>query len=199
MFEFLVLSHPIIWVPILIAFLVVETILVEKDSYGWATLVFGGTLVALQAFSDVKPFTLATQNPWAFLIIVAAYFAGGGLYSIVKWYSYTKKIEDKIGDEVEEKLRGVSAESLAADSSILNRALSNAKSRYATGLTYPLLVSEHKAKITAWMAYWPISGIFTLLDDPIRRIFRAIYRRMAGTLQGISDRSAARLEQRFRG
>lgn len=52
----------------------------------------------------------------------------------------------------------------------------------------PLRVSENKARIISWMAYWPASMAWTVLDDPFRRAMVAIFERIGGSLQRMSDR-----------
>jgi hypothetical protein len=39
-----------------------------------------------------------------------------------------------------------------------------------------------------WMSFWPMSLLWTLLNDPIRKLFTEIYTRISGTLQKIADR-----------
>lgn len=47
---------------------------------------------------------------------------------------------------------------------------------------------EHfKARIIAWIVYWPPVMFWTLLNDPLRHIGRMIYDSVAGVLKGISD------------
>jgi len=46
---------------------------------------------------------------------------------------------------------------------------------------------NYKGRIIAWIVYWPPSMFWTLLNDPIRKLGRQIYYRMAGTLKRISD------------
>jgi hypothetical protein len=52
----------------------------------------------------------------------------------------------------------------------------------------PPQVREHKSDIMLWMTYWPFSCVWTLINDPIRKIFRTIYANIAKSLQSISDR-----------
>jgi len=58
---------------------------------------------------------------------------------------------------------------------------------YARRITMPQ-VRNHKGRIIAWMSYWPWSLFWTLLNDPIRRLFRRIYYQIKNVLQSISDR-----------
>ena len=46
---------------------------------------------------------------------------------------------------------------------------------------------KFKARITAWIVYWPPSLFWTLLNDPFRRIGRMIYESVAHILKNISD------------
>lgn len=46
---------------------------------------------------------------------------------------------------------------------------------------------KFKARITAWIVYWPPSLFWTLLNDPFRRIGRMIYENVAHILKSISD------------
>lgn len=46
---------------------------------------------------------------------------------------------------------------------------------------------QYKGRIVSWIIYWPPSMFWTILNDPIRKIGKAIYNWMAGTLKRISD------------
>jgi len=46
---------------------------------------------------------------------------------------------------------------------------------------------KFKARITAWIVYWPPSLFWTLLNDPLRRIGRMIYEGVANILKKTSD------------
>lgn len=60
------------------------------------------------------------------------------------------------------------------------------------------LVRENKTRIVAWMSYWPASMAWTLIDDPVRRTFLAIYDHIGGSLQRISDRRFAGIEESYK-
>ena len=55
--------------------------------------------------------------------------------------------------------------------------------------------NKHKARILTWMTYWPFSFIWTMLNDPIKRLMKAIYYKIAGFLTRISDRIFAGAEE----
>ena len=58
------------------------------------------------------------------------------------------------------------------------------------GFNYDIVpkAHDHKGDILMWMTYWPFSSLWTLINDPIRKIFRTIYTNIASSLQAISDR-----------
>lgn len=49
-------------------------------------------------------------------------------------------------------------------------------------------VSNNKERIFGWLFYWPLSASWTVLNDPIRRIFNFVYNRISGSLQRMSDK-----------
>jgi hypothetical protein len=58
----------------------------------------------------------------------------------------------------------------------------------------PPQVGNHKADIIRWLSWWPFSVIGTILNDPFRRLFEAVYRGIAETLQRISIRAFADID-----
>jgi hypothetical protein len=50
---------------------------------------------------------------------------------------------------------------------------------------------NEKARITRWMSFWPMSALWTLINDPIRRAFEEIYHLISKALQEISDAAFA--------
>ena len=46
---------------------------------------------------------------------------------------------------------------------------------------------RYKGRIIAWGGYWPPSMVWTILNDPLRRIGNWIYRMLGSTLKRISD------------
>ena len=56
------------------------------------------------------------------------------------------------------------------------------------GDDFPPQVGTHKAKIMGWMMLWPAIMVWTMLTDPVRRVFEEIYDRIGGGLQAMSDR-----------
>jgi hypothetical protein len=48
--------------------------------------------------------------------------------------------------------------------------------------------SENKAAIVAWISYWPLSLLATLLNNPFRRLFEYVYSLVANAYDKISEK-----------
>jgi hypothetical protein len=46
---------------------------------------------------------------------------------------------------------------------------------------------DNKSRIMRWMSFWPVSMLWSFLDDFIKRVFKTIYHRISSFLQRISD------------
>lgn len=49
------------------------------------------------------------------------------------------------------------------------------------------MAARHKSSITQWIAFWPISFAWTMINDPVRKIANYIFSRIKGTFQRMSD------------
>ena len=171
MFEFLLFGS-MVWFWILFGvWSVVLLVSVEYDGAGWATL---ATLAFAATFSvwGVLPgggniLALLTAQPLLVVAGVVAFFVLGTVWAVVKWWFFVNNLANKRREE------------LAIG--------------YRMGTTKPL-VSDNKRRIMTWMCFWPYSFIWTIIDDPIRRVFKAIYRRIRVRLEKIADKAFEGLE-----
>ena len=138
-----------------------------------ATVALALVLVILQLFTDVHPFTYILNDPLRAAVIAAAYVAVGIGYLWYKWSSYTR----------------MAARYIKAYMAEHPSAASNEAARYLGYRSAPLKVNDYRTRIMGWMIYWPLSLAWTLLNDPIRRLYDAIYNCIAKSLQEISNRA----------
>ena len=143
-----------------------------------ATVALGLVLVVLQLFTDVRPFSYVMNDPLRASVIAAGYVILGIGYVWYKWSSYTRMAARQIRN------------SLASNS----RMDANDAARRLGYRSIPLQVSTYKARIMGWMIYWPLSLAWTLLNDPIRRLYEAIYNSIAKSLQEISNKAFKDIE-----
>ena len=149
------------WLMIIVS-IVAITALIENEQNAWADVVFVATFVLLYKFGCGQSLTnlwsMVTTHIWQTILLVLGYFAAGTVYSILKWALYVKDGKQRILD-------------------------SGAKF-YADKWT----PDYHKAKITHWMIYWPISGIWTIISNPVVKLFNRIFNSIKVVYQNISDR-----------
>ncbi len=63
-------------------------------------------------------------------------------------------------------------------------------SRYALQNLIPH-VSDNKPRIIGWMTLWPWSFAWTMVDDPVRSLFKKIYVFIESTFKKMRDRTFA--------
>lgn len=151
-------------------------------------LIFGA---ALQWCGDVDLIGFAFGNPLRLVAVVAAYFLLGGFWGTIKWRIFAKDrleayeelrdefLSDKhipTGTAVPVEFRKQWKERLERRRSSGGRTLAEAPS-----------ARDNKSRIMRWMSFWPVSMLWSFLDDFIKRIFKAIYHRISSFLQRISD------------
>lgn len=149
--------------PLLLIYLCWE--IESRGEAAFATVVLVMILGLLQLFTDIKPLSYISANPFESLWLAMAYVAVGVGYVWIKWYSFVHAKARTRRQDIADGKRFVD--------------------------TAPPQVSKYKEKIFGWMFYWPVSAAWTMLNDPIRRIFNAIYDRISGGLQKISDKAFA--------
>jgi hypothetical protein len=195
MWELFVLGSFGFWALVVIAS-VILLYCAENDRGGLATLTVIGSLCLLNWCGNIPVFSYIWHNPLAIIPGIAGYFVLGTLWGIGKWYFYVreqlaryyevkqkfidnKKLSISVYDAIPEELK---EEWVMAIRSFYDDYCGH----YAVVEVNPK-IAKHKMQMYVWIAYWPWSFVWTMINDPVRKIFRAIYNRIAGMLQAISD------------
>jgi hypothetical protein len=163
---------------------------------GWfATLSLVGTLALLQWLGDVNVLGFVNHHPLLLVLGVVGYFALGTVWSVARWWLHVR--EERLRyDEAradfchDHELDGSIPESLQEDWQAY------LKSRKRRVEIRPK-ARRHKGRILMWMAYWPWSMFWTILNDPVRKAFRFIFHHIHDYLQEISDNAFKGVEQDF--
>ena len=193
--EFLVVGGVWFWVAI-----AAETILlmywIAQETGIASTVSLVVTLVVFQWVFKLD--ILGSVAEWPLCVIggVAAYLLLGTLWTIVKWWFYVKEERRKY-DEFRMKWLRENCDSptgkwLASDAIPAQRVEDFHRALPRWGeckIDCHPLVAEHKELIYLWLAYWPWSFLWTMIDDPVRKMFRAIYRAIRAYLQRMSDKA----------
>jgi hypothetical protein len=190
---------PIVWILAALAVIfIAETVFIEVEQWGWATLILIATVVGCHFLTPFDPLAfIKTQGPFT-VVYVLGYLAVGVGWSFVKWFSYLRAFRDSFREQKESFCKD---KSLDASQPIPDKYLDAFKeylrshARYTTDRkTYDQLLSlerprsiNNKSRITAWMAYWPCSAIGTLLNDPVRRLFNFLFSQFKALYQKLSD------------
>lgn len=163
---------------------------VENKLGGWAiaTVIFYLALLHFFSSRGWTPINVLeyAQAHWGEVFMgVVSYFVIGTIWSILKWWSYVKgerrrydeaisAQEKKLGKPVsewnEEELKNLFVYRYGADN-----------------IEIRPKVDSHKEDVFLWIGFWPFSATWTIIDDPVRRICKAIYDLIGKSLQRISD------------
>lgn len=167
-----VLSWPFLFYTAVFILLTVE-IAYESSFIAFMTLAIVGAIATF--FHWIEPHWFLDH--WTEVLMYAAvYVPIGVMWAVVKWWFYVREQARRRTDAI---MQAKSYESDRGGLSILRK---------------PPQVSEHKSDIMRWMGWWPFSLVGTLLNDPFRRMFEAIYRHLGTFLQKMSDRAFAHLQ-----
>ena len=93
-----------------------------------------------------------------------SYFIVGAIWTVTKWYFFLLKEKDKCLEKNKDR---------------------DNWHQWAT--IDPPKVSDHKSNIMLWMSYWPISAIWTIINDPIKKLFTLIFNKIKNGMQAMSD------------
>ncbi len=163
--------------------------LVENDRGSVATGVLAIGAVIFMVWGNFSLFGWIANNTLEFLMYLVGYFVLGVVWTISKWFFYLLARRDEatdfkasfcqtkglnVDDEMGETIRKNFVDELVAFGSGYN------------DRTFPPSASYHKAAITRWAAYWPLSAFWTLMGDGLKRIWDFIYVQIAALLQRLS-------------
>ena len=141
----------------------------ELEGASVFSLILFGLLVHFIAKVNVITFV---QAYWKDILALAAVYVALGLgWSVAKWCFFVLDLREKYDqfllDHKDTKFTAWDLMCAVGD--------------------LPPRAAKHKSEIVSWIAYWPISVLWTLLHDFFRKVFNRIYDLFAGVFQRISD------------
>lgn len=159
---------------------------IDNDEGFGATATLFGFLLIMQLFGDLKIFSYVRLQPLNAIKWTLCYFAAGTLWSIAKWWFYVRN--ERLHYD-EEKIRFLQKNEV--DGTIIPDKLKSSWTRHAPAKPS---ASRSKDKIIRWMTFWPWSAVWTLINDPIKKLFKSIYANIQNLLQKIADSAFAGTE-----
>lgn len=179
----------ILWFSIIAALVIIISL--ELQSEGTATTAFSLAIALLIWNYGTIVWGLMTANILVTVLFIVGYLICGVIWSFLKWNEFVKSVYrkfktvvNKVGElkapndivNLCEKLRLVGISVYSSDvkttSDIANKIMPK-------GL-------DNKASIVAWISYWPLSLLGTLLNNPFRRLFEYTYSLVSGLYDKIS-------------
>jgi hypothetical protein len=185
-----------------IAIAVLVAILLEFELEGWATTFVSLGIALLMWNYRGEAWEMISQNPWPTVGFVVSYIIIGIVWSFIKWTTYVKrtlgrikKVKDEFIAEHKEINNGNRAE--------FNQMIEKLRLKDSSGYTISVfdkttlddiikkvtpVASEKKSIITAWISYWPMSLVGTLLNNPFRHFFEWLYDNLSGYYDKITNK-----------
>lgn len=196
------------WLVVILASILIVAFL-ENDNAGNATILAIGSILALIFLGNTEIFSWVAVHPLLLILYSVGYIVVGALYGLLKWYLLlhdradrylevrTSWLENAIKRDSSKLPAKLCRQALTAV--VLTGAVKKTwknyiqQEYYGEPITKPS-VGRNKGRILSWMTYWPLSGLWTLINDPIRRIFRWLYRRISTILIHMADKIFADID-----
>jgi hypothetical protein len=125
------------------------------------------------------------EHPGRSFIVALGYLSAGFAWSFVKWWLFVnrqaigykeKRYEWLMQQKNTRERRGVSLEGIGEvtlETMVPENLKNDWLSKIGYGYARPKAV-EHKKTISHWIIYWPVSALWSLLDDFIGKVVRVI-------------------------
>lgn len=176
-----------IWFWLLVAASVIIMLsLIEYENDVPATLTLLATLLVLEFLGDIKVFSYLFKHPAWSAVWVTGYLGAGVAWALGKWYFYARAEKRKY-DKIKKaylKSRNIVGDDIPAEHKV------DWKEHVLRNLSREEVVPQfdrHEARFLMWMMHWPWSLAWTLIDDPIKRLFKEIYHQLKKTGQAIAN------------
>jgi hypothetical protein len=167
----------------------------EDDSNFIASLTLAAFIWIMATVNDFS----IIANPMLWVKWAAVYFAVGTAWSFLKWFSYLHRVKDELRKHKENYVHKTKVElqdngqffdeDFAGFASYLSdmRYLGKAMQPETRGDCTPTMADNFR-KLVRWIAWWPFSAFWTILNDPIRRLVEFIVRRLRTAYDGLANR-----------
>lgn len=166
------------------AVVIAVTTSVHNEKPGWGFIFILAFLGALQFSSDFKPFTWVMANPGLFGLGVLGYVSVAVAWTFLKWYMFSVAAKEMYSDFRKDWIANLKRPfDVVIGEAPLSKAFGSFYAyRKRFGESVPPSPSENASRIMLWMIFWPVDMVWSIINDPVVRVFRWIYRRIAGSL-----------------
>jgi len=199
----LLASATFIWTASIVV-VILMAVALEYEREGLTSIFFSLAIALLlwNYYPSVLGFLL--DQPLSILGFSIGYIVVGVIWSFIKWRSYIKNIFDEIAE--------IKAKFLVEHTTITDKNIRFLLERIVEGYfidytksylsyysrndkdTFEMVINkitpaaaDKKATIVAWISYWPMSLLGTLLNDPFRKLFNSIYKKLSGSYDKMTN------------
>jgi hypothetical protein len=167
----------------------------ERPICAGITLILTFALLAL--LGNFNILAAIKAHPFISLIALPGYFVAGTLWSFAKWWFYVHNEAAKYKEKKEEFLKGEKVLLMAPEEreAAWRRYLEHLQSYRSHPKPE---VSENKCRILTWMIYWPWSFVWTIINDPVTKFFKFIFRKLRFVYEAIVNSAYKDVEGDFK-
>lgn len=171
-----------------LAWILATAIAIENESYFLPVVLLIGIVAVHDVFfgPDKIVYWLAAHK-LHLAIAAMAYVPVGCLYSIWRWWRFCRdcwlKFDDYVRGEATNEWELKRERAACAGMSFEQFVRDAIRPRY-----FPEL-SDNKARLTSWVAYWPMSAAWYVTHDALVHFFQAVHRRMVAVYTRIRDQA----------
>ena len=162
----------------------------------FALISLAAVLLGFQFFGDIPVFISMWTHWDTTLEIIAGWLILASPWAFTKWwlfvrdnsYRYEEILAEylRINSELPKDVNTFTVEQKVAWQEYFNAHSYQDDAYEYTRVEFYPTASAHKADIMTWMMFWPWSFLWTVLNDPIRKLFKNLYRMMVGWLDKIT-------------
>lgn len=165
------------------ATILVLFVFIETNKPGLATVSLIAVFAILAFFGDFNILTWATEHPRGFVFACSIYVAVGIGWSFGKWWFF-------VHDKSERRKRAHTAFLEQHQMTQMHPELVYQWSHsLAFNETRKPRAREHIDRLVLWSCYWPWSFVWTMLNDPVRKLFRSLVEQLHGWYDAVATRA----------
>jgi hypothetical protein len=164
-----------------VIFCLIIMALVEYNRPFWATTLMIVTISGLVFVTKYPLWDEIRANPLLLVYWTIGYLLIGAGWSLFKWWRY-----------VDRTVKRWSKSDYSGHKRNLEM-IRSADSDSTVQLPSEIDPGNNKDRFFGWTLYWPFSGIWTLLDDPLRAAFEFMYEQFGQIYTKIAQRVARRI------
>lgn len=184
------------WFWLIVIEIVILFTCVARETTGWATLSIIAFGCLLYWAGGVDFITYFREHPGWLYYGIPGYFLIGFGWSLFRWVTFLLDRRTKVREQKERfcESKGfnkhIALTQKAVDSKLLDQETLNdwKGSVWPRDLLSKPKARNYKYKIVGWLAYWPFSLVWYVVDDLVRKIANTIYNLVQGLYQSISNK-----------